>query len=348
MERVCVFCGKKPQDKNKEHIIPKWLMKLTNTENKKMSVGTNWKLRKEIVFDFSSFAFPACTKCNDEFGKVEVLVKPTIEKILKDDHVETPELLRLLNWFDKVRIGLWLAIQFHNNGTFNMEPKYFINTRLGLKDRLLAITNCYDNYIGLRWTGANTLCFIVSPTCITMKINNVLFTNCSMDYIISEQLGFPYPLFERPNNDPKLTDFVLIGGKFETKNKLFKSSLYAPTTIISQPIFTLSKQLNPQKYDNQYVKDNCYDYENGVGKIFITHDNITYPIELDEEISFSVNPKVKRQYKLNRPTLEFQIELLQSRKQDFSLLDEKDRKDQIASLKMIVDYTKEQMRQYDY
>ncbi|MFT5387136.1 MAG: hypothetical protein ACI9F2_000158 [Lysobacterales bacterium] len=24
MDKFCVFCGKKPQEKNKEHILPKW------------------------------------------------------------------------------------------------------------------------------------------------------------------------------------------------------------------------------------------------------------------------------------------------------------------------------------
>jgi hypothetical protein len=60
------------------------------------------------------------------------------------------EFIKLLDWFDKVRISLWLAMQFQNKGNFNFEPKYFINSRVGLKDRMLAITNCYDNYKGLK------------------------------------------------------------------------------------------------------------------------------------------------------------------------------------------------------
>ena len=219
MNKVCIFYGKPPEDKNKEHIIPRWLMKLTGTENKQMSVGTNWKTGKEIIFNFSSFTFPSCTQCNTDFAEIEALVKPTIEKKLIDDFIKTEELIRLLDWFDKVRISLWLGIQYHNNGTFNMDPKYYVNTRIALKDRLLAITNCYDNYKGLKWTGANTLCLIMSSTCLTLKINNVLFTNCSSDFVVSEQLGFPFPAFERPNPNSHLTDFLLLYGKRKLQTK---------------------------------------------------------------------------------------------------------------------------------
>ena len=349
MEKVCVFCGKPPQNKNKEHIIPKWLMKLTGTENKKMSVGSNWKEKKEIEFNFSSFTFPSCTKCNSEFAEIEALVKPTIEKILVDDFVETAELIRLLDWFDKVRISLWLGIQYHNSGAFNMVPKFYINTRVGLKDRLLAITNTYDNYTGLRWTGSNTLCFIISPTCFTLKVNNILFTNCSSDFVVSEQLGFPFIEFERPNPNSDNSDFQILAGTNKLKTRLFRSNLYQPNTIVSQPIFKTAKEITPSYYDNDYVKCNSYDYENGQGKIFITHDDLTYPLEIDEEISFATdNNKRAKIYKLNRPTLEFQIELLASKKYNLELLTEDQKKQHYEGLKMIIDYTKEQISQYDY
>ena len=322
-------------------------MKLTETENKIMSVGVNWKKGEDIKFNFVSFTFPSCTKCNSDFAKIESQVKPIIENILNDNAVTSDELVLLLDWFDKVRISLWLGIQYHNNGAFDLEPKYYSNTRLRLKDRMLAITNCYDNYKGLRWTGANTLCFITSPTCFTLKINNVLFTNCSMDFILSEQLGFPYPALERQNpNDAKLTDFILHAGTQKTAVKIFNTKLYVPTTIVSQPIFKVSKNLNPDKYDYDYIKDNSYNFNDGEGKLFISHDNMTYPMEEDEEISFGTEDKSVKKHNFNRPTLELQIELLSSRRLAFN--SEQDKQNHYFALKTIIDYTKEQIRQYDY
>lgn len=324
-------------------------MRITNSENKQMSVGTNWQTGGEIIFNFSSFTFPSCAKCNTDFATNEALVKPTVEKILVDEYVDTNELVRLLDWFDKVRVGLWLGIQFLNKGAFNMEPKYFVNTRVRLKDRMLSITNCYDNYLGLRWTGANTLCFIMNPTCVTLKVNNVIFSNCSSDFVLSRQLGFPYPIFERPNPNSHLTDFLLVNGKYQTTHKLFKSGLYLPSTIISQPIFTLGKLHSSSYYNNDYVKGNSYDFDSGIGKVFVTHDNKTYAMEIDEEISFA-NEKSKkpRIYKLNRPTLEFQMELLLSKKYNLELLDEEQKEQHHQGLRTVIDYTKEQIKQYDY
>jgi hypothetical protein len=349
MDKVCVFCGNPPQNKNKEHILPKWLMKLTGTENKKMSVGTNWKTQKEIVFNFSSFTFPSCTKCNTDFAEVESLVKPTVEKILRDDYLATDELIRLLDWFDKIRISLWLAIQYHNKSTFNMEPKYYINTRLALKDRFLAVTNCYDNYIGLKWTGANTLCFITNPSCVTLKINNVIFTSCSSDFVVSRQLGFPYASHIFPNPNSHLTDFLMQAGEQEQQTKFFKSPLYPPNVIVSQPIFGIPKSIFEKRYDNDYVRNNSYDYDKGVGKIFITHDNTTYPLEIDEEISFiSSKPNTKQVYKFNKPTIEFQLELLLSIKYNLFHLNDEQRKEHFKHLEYIIEYSKEQIRQYNY
>jgi hypothetical protein len=52
MKKLCLFCGRTPEKKNKEHIIPKLLMKLTDTENIKMSVGT---VQQSVLIDYQSF-----------------------------------------------------------------------------------------------------------------------------------------------------------------------------------------------------------------------------------------------------------------------------------------------------
>jgi hypothetical protein len=348
MEKVCVFCGNPPNKKNKEHIIPKWLMKLTGTENKDMSVGSDWIKQEEQIFRFTAFTFPSCTKCNDEFSKVEASVKPIVEAILKDEYVGADELDLLLDWFDKVRISLWLGLQYMNKGTFNLEPKYYINNRVGLKDRLLAITNCYDNYKGIKWTGVNTLGFIVNPTCFTLKINHILFTNCSQDFVVAEQLGFPYPLFERQNPSSKLTDMLIAKGKEKLNAKLFKSKLYYPTTTICQPIFSEGKRILPDSYTSDYVRQNSYDFVKGKGKIFIMHGNLIYPLEIDEEISFEDKNKSAKFFKFNKPTLEFQLELLTTKKFNLDLLNDAEKADHYKSLDVIINYTREQLRQYDY
>ncbi|WP_159473768.1 hypothetical protein [Chryseobacterium sp. 18068] len=73
---------------------------------------------------------------------------------------------------------------------------------------------------------------------------------------------------------------------------------------------------------------------------------MTYPLESDEEISFGSNNKSPKQHKFNRPTLELQIEILSLRKIVFNTKQEKENHN--TALKKIIEYNKEQIRQYDY
>jgi len=66
--RKCVFCGKDPKpNKNKEHVIPKWLMRLSGAkENRKWQLGFNYNSKdlRPIEIASTSFEFPACEKCS--------------------------------------------------------------------------------------------------------------------------------------------------------------------------------------------------------------------------------------------------------------------------------------------
>lgn len=118
-----------------------------------------------------------------------------------------------------------------------------------------------------------------------------------------------------------MTDFLLDKGTGTLNIKLFSSKLYQPNTVVSQPIFTMGKQLAPTYYDNDFVISNSYNYEKDIGKIFVTHDSMIYPLEGDEEISFSGN-KIMKKFKLNKPTMEFQLELLIMKKYNLELLND--------------------------
>ncbi len=42
MEKFCVFCGSKPESKNKEHILPQWLIKMRDDPNREIYLGRKW------------------------------------------------------------------------------------------------------------------------------------------------------------------------------------------------------------------------------------------------------------------------------------------------------------------
>ena len=352
MKPKCVFCGKPPQDKNKEHVFPQWLLKMTGFDKKQASVGTNWITGKEIVFSATKYTFPSCTKCNSDFGVIEGQVKIIVEKLQIDEDVTGDELELLLDWFDKIRISAWLGVKYMNKDVFTMDPKYYINSRLALKDRVLSITNTYKKEKALNWSGVNTPAFMLSPTAFTLRINNLVLVNCSSDFVVSKQLGFPYVWKHRPSQDldAKETDMFLLKGKEKSNFQLFKTRLYTPSITVSQPMFKASKDKLPEYYDNNYIRNNAYDYDSGIGKIFISKNNQISTIERDDAINFSM-PGAKSIYgkvEVVRPILELQIELIKKRKIDMSKLSDKQKKDEIEGKNKTISYLRDQIRTYNY
>jgi hypothetical protein len=140
MEKSCIFCGKKPHDKNKEHIIPKWLIKLTGNPNRIFYLGTPW-LHNSSGRNHSAnqFQFPACNECNDRFSELEESSRNTINKILSCSKITTREIDLILDWFDKIRVGLWLGYRYLENNYFGIDPHFYINSRIGRADRALFI-----------------------------------------------------------------------------------------------------------------------------------------------------------------------------------------------------------------
>ena len=334
MKVACVFCGKEPQNKNKEHIFPKWLLKMTDFDKGNKSVGSNWETGKELVFNMLSYTFPSCKKCNDDFGKIEAKVKPTFDKLLTD----------------KIRISGWLGIKYMNKNTFTMNPKYYINTRVGIKDRLLTITNTYKDEKTLNWSGMNTPAFMLSPTAFTLRVNNLVFVNCSSDFIVSRRLGFPYIQSERLNPLSDRTDFIMGKGTEKSYSNYFTTKLYNPTMTIAQPIYKTINNNLPSYYDNSFVKDNSYDYKQGLGKIFISANGKLKTLERNDIINFSM-PDAKKVYghvEVVRPILELQIELIKKRKKDLSLLSLEQKLAEEDGAKNIILYLKEQIKQFKY
>lgn len=348
MKPVCIFCGKPPQKKNKEHIFPQWLLRLTGYDEKEASVGSNWKTGEEFIFNIKAYTFPSCTTCNSNFGKIEAQVKPIFEKLMLDQNVSTPELELLLDWFDKVRISAWLGVKYMNKSTFGVDSHYYVNTRVGLKDRYLSITNTYKDGKELNWSGVNTIAFMFSPTAFSLRVNNLVFVNCSSDFVVSRQLGFPYVLCEIPTPDKNTTDAKFAMPKMQTEKRIFKTRTYSPKVEIAQPMYKVIDGSLREYYDHDYIRNNSY--EKGVGKIFVSHGNNFRALERDEEVSFQTpEPRPKFGHiEVVRPILELQIELIQSKTRNLMNLSMKQKRDELKMKKIIIDSLIETMKVYRY
>ncbi|AOW65457.1 hypothetical protein [Legionella pneumophila] len=202
MERFCIFCGNKSFESTKEHILPNWLIKLTGNKNRIVKYGANPVTGIKKEFGWINFKFPSCNACNNKWSLLESNTFEIVKKLLNKKNISAEEVNTLLDWLDKVRIGMWLAYLYHHDNCLKIEPRFHIESRIDKKDRMLALYFLYNQSIGLNVWGAETLLFQLKPSCFSMKINNIYLLNMSWDFMCSKRCGFPYPKYIK-NNEGK-------------------------------------------------------------------------------------------------------------------------------------------------
>lgn len=266
MDKVCVFCGDKPEVKTVEHVIPKWLIELTGNPKRKARFG----YQKERTFSFNSFKFPSCASCNQKYSELETTTKLIIEKMLDRDYLSAKDFDTLLDWLDKVRIGLWLGFQYLDKNSAGIAPKYYIEKRIGASDRMLAIIKGDNEIKGLNFTGCGLPSFTYTPSCFSLRINNLFLLNMSYNDLFSRRIGFPYPResFVMPEQQQLNT---MTWGRNRVMVPLLKRRFTIKGTEIYQPMFR-DRTSDPsvrEVYDTRYVHDNSMVWDEGRGKIFI-------------------------------------------------------------------------------
>lgn len=142
IKKVCIFCGEKPTNKNKEHVIPQWLIDLTGDKKRPFSLflyDPEKGYSKNENTPFNQFVFPACEKCNSNYSTLEGDASIVVRSILNGSELNSNDFLILLDWLDKVRVGMWLAIRYRDNNAFNVDPNFYITQRIRRSDRLVNI-----------------------------------------------------------------------------------------------------------------------------------------------------------------------------------------------------------------
>jgi len=282
---MCIFCGKDPKDKNLEHVIPEWLISLTGNPNRIADFSCN--LDKDRKFAFDQFRFPSCKECNEKFSDIESNTRETVLAILDGKKVE--ELESLLLWFDKVRIGLWLAFYTLDKNYWGIEPKFYITERLSRSDRGLFIYKSSSpkgiNFFGV----SNNPLFNLMPSCFGLRINEYYFLNFSTDYLFSKRLGLPHPgkMFVLDNKKNKV-EVNLNKGKEKVLLPVIKRNFTSSCIELYQPIINknLATTDRQEFYSSAYVKK-YFDERKCAGKIVIVKDN-NFFFEGDKDFSLSV------------------------------------------------------------
>ncbi|MGM0471119.1 MAG: hypothetical protein ACQEQI_02415 [Bacillota bacterium] len=300
MEKVCIFCGEQIQNKSQEHVIPKWLIEMTGDKNRKINVGLNYNefLKGNFEgddlfrqFSFNSFTFPACNDCNSNYGSgLEDPAKDIVTKILNNKSISKKELIILLDWLDKIRIGLWLGYRMLNKDHMKIDPKFHISQRIRLYDRLLYVykADISDIGEGINFLGVNSPVFAMLPSCFCLRINEYFFFNISKELLFLDKLGFPCPDGKVVTSEG-LQKFKNINeGYEEIKTPIIDFHTLRTQVKVYQPIFTEIGHF--YDFNNDYVKKNSYDFENGIGEIFIEEkDDIKKVNSPDKRID--LNPK---------------------------------------------------------
>lgn len=206
-KKFCIFCGNRPINKNNEHLFPKWLIKLTNSKNIVVDYKFNFRSSsiEPIEYNINSFVFPSCTDCNSRYSHLESKVKPLIENILNGDtFLDHNDISILLDWFDKLKLGIWTTIFTLNTKNFKYNPHMNLDERIGKKDRLLGIFIKESEKDGLNYAGFNSKPFAAFPSWLGFRFLNTYFISGSYDFLLSGIIEFPYPkkwyLIEDPGN----------------------------------------------------------------------------------------------------------------------------------------------------
>lgn len=268
MDRFCVFCGNTPDTKTKEHIVPKWLISLTGDKNREWCIGL--KDSHPRHFSASSFTFPSCHECNNRYSSIENQAKDIFIKLLRQQEISTKEVDLLLDWFDKVRVGIWLAFKHLDRNL--VLPRFYITSRLAEKDRSLYVYRINDQHEGLHIFGVqDNPTFDFMPSCFGLLANGYFFVNASFEFMNSARLGFPFPKkiskTESMENYEELTDFE---ASLRPKSPVHRLQMPKPVLSFHQAIL-LDKFLDNEcgeLADANYVQNNLLVEGERKSKIF--------------------------------------------------------------------------------
>lgn len=248
--RACVFCGKLPDNKNREHVLPKWLISLTGDPKRKIKI-LDFINKREIDLTFDSLHFSSCKACNSKFSTLESENKKIVEKILFNQEVNGREIVKFLDWLDKVRIGLWLGYLHIYKNPFGIRPNFFIEERIALHDRMVCVYRFDDIPNGLSVYGSNTTIFQLQPSCFALRVGSYIFFNVSKEFFCSARLGYKFP---------KVSEYILKGGKSlklsidkfdcykKIKTPIIRKKIIKPILQIFQPLSHLVFENSNENY----------------------------------------------------------------------------------------------------
>jgi len=274
--KFCIFCGEKPASKNKEHVLPRWLLKLTGDPKRAVYLGRDWSKPDTLPkreFSFDSFTFPACEVCNSHYARLESQVMGTVNRMLDKQPITSAELIALLDWLDKVRVGLWLGLNVLSKNYRNVTPQFHITTRIAARDRMVCIYEDDDPRPEIAIAGIESPIFHVMPSCFVLTINRLHFFNVSSNGLLARRFGLPHESARKLCRDREGYMAEIAPGTNQIELLVAPFDLVPGGVELYQPI--LPRELMQTRgesfllYDTEYARSLCSDFASGTGKVFI-------------------------------------------------------------------------------
>jgi hypothetical protein len=317
MNRYCVFCGKFPEEQTKEHVLPVWLIEMTGDPKRQARFGLkkNPNLTPR-VFSYDSFTIPACDACNQLFSKLESSTKPIMERLTQGSSLFPKDFSILFDWFDKVRVALWLAHSVLDKNFFGIHPSFHVEKRLRAFDRVLGVFRSDQSRRGLTFIGTETPIFYSMPSCFSLVVNDFAFFNASSAFMISRRTGFPFPssaTFVRSG----AMSVAFTRGRERLMHPLLRKPLDPRASYAFQPMFPnqAREQSLRRFYDTPYIKSHSIDWINGIGGIFLQGQRQTTFLSSLESIQWMPREPVPLHLfarDLTKFVLSMQIDLFQN------------------------------------
>jgi len=318
MAKFCVFCGEPPVEQNKEHILPQWLLEHTGDPHRHVSISVRYDFEndsaKPLAFAFSHLQFPSCKRCNDHFGQLEARVQRVVQALHEEDEINEVAMTVLLDWFDKIRVGMWLGELQLSGNVLDVKPNFYVSDRVGIADRMLFISKIAPSK-ALTVIGTRTPLFSLLPCVFGLRINDLVFINVSTDWLISRQLGFPYGEELIFHTESSAYTASIAPGTGTIALPLSALELKVKSVCLAQPMFARLVRETPETFDNEHVRAHSLIWDQGVGRVFGPTTNSDAPLSrltATEYRQMEVYDRDDLRTVFNRTVLEWQCELTKS------------------------------------
>jgi hypothetical protein len=193
----CPFCGKplSKGKKNFEHIIPKWLVKEADLLKRLMPIYIGGR-QKEVPM--KDIGLQSCIECNQKFSDLESKARDAFMKLAHSSSIDSSDTELLLNWLDKIRVGMWLwTLQIYKD-KFRVKPTFGINLRTRQKDRIFSFVRYAksEDQKGLGFFGIGKA-YMFMPTTLGLHIHNIFIISASHDAFLLEHI-YNRKYYKRP------------------------------------------------------------------------------------------------------------------------------------------------------